>query len=159
MSFIQELKRRNVVKVGVLYVVASWLILQAAELLFDAMNVSDELLRFVIAILILGFPLVLIFSWVFELTPEGVKREKDIDRSQSIAPQTGRRINTVIAVLLVVAIAAVAVDRLVPEDAAELSGMLRGVIRDNQLGALTIDPRVNIANQPHVAVARLKGEG
>jgi len=119
MSFLQELKRRNVTKVAVLYVVAGWLILQAAELLFDAMNVSDELLRFVIAILVLGFPLVLIFSWVFELTPEGVKREKDIDRDASITPQTGQRINTVIVVLLLVAVAAVAIDRLVPEEAAE----------------------------------------
>jgi TolB-like protein len=119
MSFLQELKRRNVTKVAVLYVVAAWLILQAAELLFDAMNVSDELLRFVIAILVLGFPLVLIFSWVFELTPEGVKREKDIDRDASITPQTGQRINTVIVVLLVVAVATVAVDRLIPEQAGE----------------------------------------
>ena len=119
MSFIQELKRRNVVRVGVLYVVAAWLILQAAELLFDAMNVPSEWLRFLIAILVLGLPLVLVFSWVFELTPEGVKLEKDIDREQSVTPQTGQRINTVIIVLLVVAVAAVALDRLMPEQAAE----------------------------------------
>jgi adenylate cyclase len=119
MSFLQELNRRNVAKVAVLYVVAAWLILQAAELLFDAMNVSEEMLRFLIAILVLGFPLVLIFSWAFEITPEGVKREKDIDRDASITPQTGRRINTLIIVLLVAAVATIAVDRLVPEEAAE----------------------------------------
>ena len=119
MSLLQELKRRNVTKVAALYVVAAWLILQAAELLFDAMNVSDELLRFVIAILVLGFPLVLIFSWVFEITPQGVKREKDIDRDTSIAPQTGQRINTVIIVLLVVAVATVVIDRLMPKQAAQ----------------------------------------
>jgi len=119
MSFLQELKRRNVVKVAVLYVVASWLLLQVAELLFDAMNVPEEWLRFLIAILVLGMPFVLIFSWVFELTPEGVKREKDIDREQSVTPQTGQRINTVIVVLLVVAVAMIGVDRLVPEKAAE----------------------------------------
>ncbi len=119
MSLLQELKRRNVVKVAALYVVASWLVLQAAELLFDAMNVPGEWLRFLIAILLLGFPLVLVFSWVFELTSEGVKREKDIDRDASITPQTGQRINTVIVVLLVVAVATVAIDRLVPEKAAE----------------------------------------
>jgi TolB-like protein/Tfp pilus assembly protein PilF len=119
MSLLQELKRRNVVKVAALYVVASWLVLQAAELLFDAMNVPEAWLRFLIAILLLGFPLILIFSWVFELTPEGVKREKDIDRDASITPQTGQRINTVIIVLLVLAVATIAIDRLVPEKAAE----------------------------------------
>jgi adenylate cyclase len=119
MSFLQELNRRNVVKVAVLYVVASWLLLQAAELLFDAMNVPEEWLRFLIAILVLGLPFVLIFSWVFELTPEGVKREKDIDRDHSVTPQTGRRINTVIVVLLVVAVAMIGIDRLIPEKAPE----------------------------------------
>jgi adenylate cyclase len=119
MSFVQELKRRNVVRVGILYVVAAWLILQAAELLFDAMNVPSEWLRFIIAILVLGMPLVLVFSWVFELTSEGVKLEKDIDRDASITPQTGQRMNVVIVVLLVVAVAAVGIDRLMPEQAAE----------------------------------------
>jgi len=119
MSFLQELKRRNVVRVAILYVVASWLLLQAADLLFDAMNVPEAWLRFLIAILVLGFPFVLIFSWVFELTPEGVKREKDIDREQSVTPQTGQRINTVIVVLLVVAVAMIGIDRLIPEKAAE----------------------------------------
>jgi adenylate cyclase len=119
MSFIQELKRRNVAKVAMLYVVASWLVLQAAELLFEILGLPDEWLKLVLALFVLGFPLVLIFSWVFEITPEGVKREKDIDRDASITPQTGRRINTLIIVLLVMAVATVALDRLVPEDAAE----------------------------------------
>jgi len=119
MSLLQELKRRNVVRVAVLYVVASWLLLQAAELLFGAMNVPEEWLRFLIAILALGLPFVLTFSWVFELTPEGVKREKDIDREQSVTPATGQRINTVIVVLLVIAVAMIGIDRLIPEKAAE----------------------------------------
>jgi len=117
MSFLEELKRRNVVKVGMLYVVASWLILQVADVLFEAMNLPSVWLRLVLAILILGFPLALIFSWVFEMTPEGIKRERDIDRSSSITQQTGRKVNTLIVVLLVLAIAAVVVDRLIPETA------------------------------------------
>ncbi|MEJ2128728.1 MAG: hypothetical protein P8X81_07760 [Woeseiaceae bacterium] len=114
-SFLEELKRRNVIRVAVFYVVASWLILQVGELLFDALDLPGTWLRLVLALLILGMPLVLVFSWVFELTPEGVKREKDIDRSQSITTQTGKRINTVIVVLLVLAIATVGLDRLLPE--------------------------------------------
>lgn len=117
MTFLAELKRRNVIRTAILYAVASWLLLQVAELLFDAMELPAAWLRLVLALLILGFPLVLLFSWVFELTPEGLKREKDVDRSESITAQTGRRINTVIIVLLVLAIGAVALDRLMPEQA------------------------------------------
>jgi adenylate cyclase len=115
MSFFEELNRRNVIKVAVFYVVASWLVLQVAELLFDALELPGSWLRLVLALLILGMPFVLVFAWVFELTPDGVRREKDVDRSQSITQHTGRRINVVIITLLVLAIAMVGLDRLVPE--------------------------------------------
>ncbi len=107
MSFYEELKRRNVVKAAVLYVVASWLILQIADVLVDAMDLPSTWVRLVLAILILGFPLTLIFSWVFEITPEGLQREKDVDRSQSITSDTGRKVNILIIVMLALAIAAV----------------------------------------------------
>ena len=112
MSFYEELKRRNVVKAAVLYVVASWLILQIADVLFDAMELPSTWVRLVLAILILGFPLALIFSWVFEITPEGLQREKDVDRSQSSASETGRKVNVLIIVMLALAIAAVVMDQL-----------------------------------------------
>jgi len=100
MSFYEELKRRNVVKAAVLYVIASWLILQIADVLFDAMELPPTWVRLVLAILILGFPLALIFSWVFEITPEGLQREKDVDRSQSITADTGRKVNVLIIAML-----------------------------------------------------------
>ena len=112
MSFYEELKRRNVVKAVVLYVVASWLILQIADVLFDAMELPSTWVRLVLAILILGFPLALIFSWVFEITPEGLQREKDVDRSQSITADTGRKVNVLIIVMLALAIAVVVMDQL-----------------------------------------------
>jgi TolB-like protein len=115
MSLFAELKRRNVFRMAVLYVVASWVILQVADVLFDAMELPPEWTRLILAVVILGFPLVLIFSWVYEMTPEGIKREKDVDRSQSVTPHTGRKINVLTAVLLVIAIAAVAIDRMIPE--------------------------------------------
>jgi len=115
MSLFEELKRRNVIKVALLYVVAAWLTLQVADLLFEALELPSSWLRLVLALLILGFPFALIFSWVFEMTPEGLKREKDVDRSRSITSTTGRKINLLIAVLLVLAIGAVALDRLIPE--------------------------------------------
>jgi TolB-like protein/Tfp pilus assembly protein PilF len=112
MSFFEELKRRNVVKAAVLYVVASWLILQIADVLFDAMDLPSTWVRLVLAILILGFPLALIFSWVFEITPEGLQREKDVDRSQSVTADTGRKVNVLIIVMLALAIAVVVMDQL-----------------------------------------------
>jgi TolB-like protein len=115
MSLFDELKRRNVIKVAMLYVVASWLILQVADVLFEAMELPATGLRMVLAILILGFPLALIFSWVFEMTPEGLKRERNIDRSVSVTAHTGKKINILIVVLLILAIGAVVVDRLIPE--------------------------------------------
>ena len=115
MSFFSELNRRNVIKVMMLYLVASWLILQVTDVLIPALALPESALRLVTLLLILGFPLVLIFSWIFEMTPGGLKREKDIDRSQSIVASTGHRINTLIVVLLVAAIAVVAIDRLIPE--------------------------------------------
>jgi TolB-like protein len=117
MSFFGELKRRNVTRVAALYLVAAWVILQVAELLFDALSVPPEWLRFLIAILIIGFPLVLVFSWIYEMTPEGIKREKDIRVEDSITAHTGTRINYAIVILLVIAIVIVVADRLVPESA------------------------------------------
>ena len=121
MSFFSELKRRNVVRMAALYGVASWVILQVADVLFEAMDLPATSVRLVVAILLLGFPLVLIFSWIYELTPEGLKREKDIDRSASIVDGTARKLDVVIIVLLIAAIGGLAIDRLIPERATQES--------------------------------------
>jgi TolB-like protein/Tfp pilus assembly protein PilF len=118
MSFFEELKRRNVARVALLYVVASWLLLQVTDVLSSLLRVPEWAGPFVVMLLILGFVPALIFSWVYEMTPEGLKREKDVDRSQSITTQTGRKINILIVVLLVLAIATVLIDRLMPREAA-----------------------------------------
>lgn len=117
MSFFYELKRRNVARVAVLYAIAGWVILQVADVLFEALNLPASSVRLVIGMLILGFPLVVVFSWVYEVTPEGLKREKDIDRSESIANQTANKLDVVIIILLVLAIGGLIVDRLIPERA------------------------------------------
>jgi len=119
MSFIEELKRRNVAKVVVLYVVFAWLLLQVTDVLSSLLPVPEWTGSLVFILLVIGFPPVVIFSWVYELTPEGLKREKDVDRSQSITGQTGRKINILIIVLLILAIGTVAVDRLIPEKVTE----------------------------------------
>ncbi len=107
MTFLEELKRRNVVKVAVLYVIATWLLLQVADVGVSLLGLPESIGKVIFLILALGFPLALIFSWVYEMTPEGLKKEKDIDRTQSIAPDTGRKINILIIVMLALAIGAV----------------------------------------------------
>ena len=104
MSILSELRRRNVFRVAALYLVAGWLLAQVAELLFGALGVPPWGLRFVLGLLLLGFPLALIFSWVYELTPEGLKREHAVERNDSITRETARKINVLIAGLLVVAV-------------------------------------------------------
>jgi serine/threonine-protein kinase len=148
MSFLGELKRRNVVRMALLYVVAGWVMLQIADVLFVPLGLPEWAFRLVFGLLLLGFPFALIFAWVFELTPEGLKRERDVDRSRSVAPRTGRRMNAIIAVLLVVAIAGVVADRLLPEavppraDAAAAPG-------GNAPG---VDPAGPAATDPTLAV-------
>ena len=80
MSFFEELKRRNVVRVGIAYVIAAWLLLQLTEVLVELLDLPDVAGRFIILLLLVGFVPALIFAWAFEMTPDGLKREKDVDR-------------------------------------------------------------------------------
>ena len=111
MSFFEELKRRNIVKVAMFYVVASWIILQVADFLFEALDLPSTWVRLVLALLTLGFPLALIISWLYELTPEGLKRESEIDRSQSVTRETGRRLNLVTIAMVAVVVGLLLADR------------------------------------------------
>ncbi|MCO4812922.1 MAG: tetratricopeptide repeat protein [Gammaproteobacteria bacterium] len=115
MSLFEELKRRNVIRIAILYMVSSWVLLQLADVLTSLLNAPESAGTIVVMLLILGFFPALIFAWVYEMTPDGLKRESDVDRSQSETPATGKKINTVIIVLLVVAIGGLIADRLVPE--------------------------------------------
>ena len=115
MSLFNELKRRNVIRIGALYLVAAWLLLQLTDVLTSLLNVPESAGSIVVMLVVLGFFPVVIFAWVFEMTPDGLKREVDIDRAQSVTPDTGKKINTVIVVLLVLAIGGLVADRLIPE--------------------------------------------
>jgi hypothetical protein len=104
MSFIAELKRRNVFKVGIAYLVGSWLLIQITDILLDNIGAPVWVLQALFVALGVGFFITLFFAWAFEMTPEGVKREKDVDRDESITPQTGKMLNNTILVLMAVAI-------------------------------------------------------
>ncbi len=100
----QELKRRNVFRVALAYLAASWLGLQILQLVVEGAEAPVWIMKVMLALAAIGFPLVLGFSWAYELTPEGLKREKEVDRSASITGQTGRRLDRVIIALLAVAV-------------------------------------------------------
>jgi TolB-like protein len=136
-SLIAELKRRNVFKVGVAYLALAWVMVQATGAIVPALNLPTTLVPTVVWIGIIGFPCVLVFSWVYELTPEGLKRESEIDRSQSITYLTGKRLDTLIIVLLVVAIGLFVLDRVFPRAKPPLadvpSSVGAGHARDSSL--------------------------
>ena len=104
-SILGELQRRNVFRVGVAYVVAGWLLLQVADIVLEAIEAPPWVMKAVLLLLALGLPVALIFAWAFEMTPEGIKREKDVDRSQSITPKTGQKLNQLVVALLAVGVA------------------------------------------------------
>src|SRR2546421_1246513 len=98
-----ELKRRNVYKVAVAYAVVSWLLIQAASIFFPAFDVPPWVMKVFIIVIIFGFPLALIFSWAFEITPEGIKLESEIEPNKSVTRRTGRKIVATTIALAVVA--------------------------------------------------------
>ncbi len=104
MSFIKELKRRNVIRVAIAYGVAAWLLIEITATTFPILKLPDWSVTLVTVLVLIGFPLALIFAWAFELTPEGLKKEKDVDRSESITHVTGRKLDFLIIGLLTVAL-------------------------------------------------------
>src|SRR5215813_15416296 len=102
-GFFAELKRRNVYKVAVAYAVASWLLIQIATQVFPFFEIPNWAVRLVVLLLIAGFPVALVFSWAFEITPEGIVRESEVEDDKSITHHTGRKIVALTVVLAVVA--------------------------------------------------------
>ena len=118
MSLWSELRRRNVIRMAGLYLVGAWLIVQVAETLLPAFDVPGWVLRALIILLAIGFIPALVFSWVYELTPEGLKRDSEVDPAQSVAPRTAQRMDRLIFAGLIVLIALIAADRFWPRYAA-----------------------------------------
>ena len=108
-----ELKRRNVIRMAGLYLIGAWLLTQVASTLLPAFDAPSWALRGLIITLALGFIPAVIFSWVFELTPEGLKRDEDVAPERSITPRTGRRMDRMIIVVLILALGYFAFDKFV----------------------------------------------
>ncbi len=134
MSFFDELKRRNVFRVGIAYAISSWVLLQVVDLVLENISAPTWVMQIFMLALAIGFPIALIFAWAFEMTPDGVKLEKDVDRSKSITRKTGQRMNRNIIIALVIAVALLLVDRFRPEI--------------NELGSGSISPEVAQKSDP-----------
>ena len=113
MSLFNELKRRNVFRIGAAYVVGAWLLIQVTETIFPLFGFGDTPARLVVIVLAIGFPIALIFSWVFEITPEGLKKDADVDSERSITQGTGRKLDRIILVVLALALGYFAFDKFV----------------------------------------------
>jgi TolB-like protein/Tfp pilus assembly protein PilF len=113
-KFFGELKRRNVYKVAVAYAVVAWLLIQVATQVFPLFEIPNWAIRLVVLLLIIGFPVALVFAWAFELTPEGLKRTEDVDLGESITRGTGRKLDFLIIGVLLLVIAVFAYQRFGP---------------------------------------------
>ena len=144
-SFFAELRRRNVIRFAGLYLVGSWLLVQVASTVLPMFGAPEWLPRSVVILLALGFLPALIFSWVFELTPEGLKRDEDVKPEESIAPQTARRMNRTIITVLILALAYFAFDKFVltpKREAARLAAESTTTVDAHSLAVL---PFVNMS--------------
>ena len=133
MSFFEELKRRNVFRVAIGYIITAWLLLQVVDLVLENVNAPDWVMQVFMLALAIGFPLAVFFAWAFEMTPEGVKRESEVDRSKSITGHTGRKMNRNIIIAMALALIYFAYDKFSGplQDGLPLSKQVTSVAVEN----------------------------
>ncbi len=139
MPLITELKRRNVFRVGVAYAIVAWLLIEITATTFPILKLPDWSVTLVTALVLIGFPLALIVAWAFEMTPEGIKRETDVDPAESVRHSTGRKLDFAIIGLLAIAVVYFAVDKFVLERAevtAEQVPAAESIARDKSIAVL-----------------------
>ena len=142
-KFIEEVRRRNVFRVALVYIIAGWLTMQVVDVMFPALNLPEWLISAVAAFVLIGFPFALIFAWAFEMTPEGIKREKDIDRSESITPHTGQKLNRTALIVLAIAVGFLLVDKFVLQSRVEAPAQ-------NAVAEAPVEEKPSIAVLPFV---------
>lgn len=94
-----ELRRRNVFKVSVAYALLSWLLVKLLDMLSPVIGAGDRAIQVLALLLILGFPVIVLFAWACEITPEGLRPTSQVDRSESITAETGRKLNVALLIL------------------------------------------------------------
>jgi TolB-like protein/lipoprotein NlpI len=159
MSFFEELKRRNVFRVGIAYAVVGWLLMQVTDSFAPALRLPEWFPTAVAFLLLLGFPVAVFFSWAFEFTPEGIKRESEIEPGRSIKHQNARKLDRMIIVALAAVVVVLLLDRYMggraPEKGSEPFSESQGEIvaeGDEQKRALTPFPQLAGDSRTSVAV-------
>ena len=150
-NLVEELKRRNVIRVGIAYLVAAWVVLQIADLVLENIGAPDWVMQTLMLVLALGFPVVLLFSWAFELTPEGIKREKDVVHGESITRHTAHKLDRMTVGLLFVVVLLVVVERMVPEDDAPEAAATTAVVTEKSIAVLAFEDLSPEGNQEYFA--------
>ncbi len=153
MSFFNELKRRNVIRIAIAYVVVAWLLIQVAETIFPLFGFGDAPARIVVIVLAIGFVPALILAWVFEITPEGLRREADVDRNLSITQATGKKFDRIILVVLALALSYFAFDKFVLDptrdqsivDAARKEGRTEALVESYGNKSIAVLPFVDMS--------------
>ena len=154
MSFFDELKRRNVIRVGIAYLIVAWLILQFADVVLNNIQAPGWVFQVIMLMLGIGFPVVLLFAWAFEMTPEGIKKERDVDRSKSITPKTGHKLDRTIIVVLVLALIYFIYDKfgsqppVLPAPATESPVTAVDEARQSKELSIAVLPFVNMSADP-----------
>ena len=138
--FLAELRRRNVLRVAAFYAATGWLLVQVATQVLPVFEVPTWTLRAVVVAVLLGFPFALVFAWFYEITPEGLKRESEVDPAQSIRRQTGRKLDRLIIAVLAAAVVVLLANQLVPH---------RGQGDRLLEKAIAVLPLVNNSGQPN----------
>ena len=153
MSFFEELKRRNVFRVGIAYALVAWVLLQVVDLVLDNITAPEWIMKVFMLVVAIGFPVALIIAWAFEMTPEGLKREADVDRSRSITPQTGHKLDRIIIAFLAVAVLVLLAERFVttPEEAESDTIATLDSAKDSPVG----DPAASAVSDKSIAVLPL----
>jgi len=116
LSFFSELKRRNVFRVGIGYAVAGWVLLQVVDLVLENIVAPDWVMKVFMLAVVIGFPIAVIIAWAFEMTPEGIKRESEVDRTQSVTQSTGRKLDRIIIGFLALAVVLLVIDPFESKD-------------------------------------------
>jgi len=158
MSLFAELRRRNVVRVGIAYAIIGWILAQIAEFAFENFGAPDWVLKSVVVVILLGLPLALFFAWAFEITPDGLKREEEVRRSQSLTRSTGRTLDFVIIGALVLVLGFFVWERQTYReprdesdavniaDQAEPSGNEQNPVDDVIIRSIAVLPFVNMSS-------------
>ena len=157
MNFYDELKRRNVFRVAVAYLVASWLLLQIVDVLVPILDLPGWVGKLVFLVIVIGVIPVLIFSWAYEMTPEGLKPESEVDHDQATTLQTAKKLDRVTIILLLIVAGIIMIDRFIPETVDQpvipsitlASGPLMATAPAEVIGAsIAVLPFVNMSADP-----------